>query len=208
MLGNDTNVIYGSYGLLITLSLYSGIVRISAAAAMAKFVFSLSMRSRSLSRGSSWILLKFLLILLAHGRFGLNCRWVNLMLISVIDGWGIYRQIALIWMVLDLTDDKSTLVQVMAWCRQATSHYLSQHWPEFMSSYCITRPLWVMLWSIILIVFCHINMMIWNNWLPKKFWRKSWMCNLRMLYVTRQKELWVVNLFIQLLSASDLRTCL
>ena len=23
-----------------------------------------------------------------------------------------------------LTDDKSTLVQVMAWCRQATSHYL------------------------------------------------------------------------------------
>ena len=28
-------------------------------------------------------------------------------------------------MPLDLTDDKSTLVQVMAWCRQATSHYLS-----------------------------------------------------------------------------------
>ena len=26
----------------------------------------------------------------------------------------------------DLTDDRSTLVQVMAWCRQATSHYLSQ----------------------------------------------------------------------------------
>ena len=26
----------------------------------------------------------------------------------------------------DLTDDKSTLVQVMAWCRQATSHYLKQ----------------------------------------------------------------------------------
>ena len=24
----------------------------------------------------------------------------------------------------DLTDDKSTLVQVKAWCRQATSHYL------------------------------------------------------------------------------------
>ena len=28
------------------------------------------------------------------------------------------------WMPRDLTDDKSTLVQVMAWCRQATSHYL------------------------------------------------------------------------------------
>ena len=33
-------------------------------------------------------------------------------------------------MPLDLTDDKSTLVQVMAWCRQATSHYLSQFWPR------------------------------------------------------------------------------
>ena len=31
-------------------------------------------------------------------------------------------------MSLDLTDDKSTLVQVMAWCRQATSHHLSQYW--------------------------------------------------------------------------------
>ena len=28
---------------------------------------------------------------------------------------------------------KSTLVQVMAWCRQATSHYLSQCWPTNMS---------------------------------------------------------------------------
>ena len=28
----------------------------------------------------------------------------------------------------DLTDDKSTLIQVMAWCRQATSHYMNQCW--------------------------------------------------------------------------------
>ena len=28
-------------------------------------------------------------------------------------------------MLLDLTDDKPTLVQIMAWCRQATGHYLS-----------------------------------------------------------------------------------
>ena len=27
-----------------------------------------------------------------------------------------------------LTNEKPTLVQVMAWCRQATSHYLSQCW--------------------------------------------------------------------------------
>ena len=50
--------------------------------------------------------------------------------ISVIDGWGINCEIALKWIPLDLTDDESILVQVMAWCRQATSHYLSQCWPR------------------------------------------------------------------------------
>ena len=30
----------------------------------------------------------------------------------------------------NLTDDKSTLNQLMAWCRQATSHYLNQCWPR------------------------------------------------------------------------------
>ena len=33
----------------------------------------------------------------------------------------------------DRTDDKPTLVQVMAWCRQATSHYMDQCWPKSMS---------------------------------------------------------------------------
>ena len=51
----------------------------------------------------------------------------------------------LIWMSLDLTDDKSTLVQVMAWCHQATSHYLSQCWPRSVSPYGITRQQWVKL---------------------------------------------------------------
>ena len=45
-------------------------------------------------------------------------------------------------MSLDLTKDKSTLVQVMAWCRQATSHYLSQCWPRSLSPYGLTRPQW------------------------------------------------------------------
>ena len=62
-------------------------------------------------------------------------------------GWGISYEIALRWTPLDLTDDKSTLVQVMAWCRQATSHYLSQFWPRSMSPNDVTRlhyswPIW------------------------------------------------------------------
>ena len=40
-------------------------------------------------------------------------------------------------------DDKSTLAQVMAWCHQATSHYLGQCWASSMSPYGITRPQWV-----------------------------------------------------------------
>ena len=52
-------------------------------------------------------------------------------------------EIALLWMSLDFTDDQSTLVQVMAWCRQATSHYLSQCWPRSVSPYGVTRLQWV-----------------------------------------------------------------
>ena len=59
------------------------------------------------------------------------------------DGWGISCKIALRWMPLDLTDDMSTLVQVMVWCCQATSHYLSQSWPRSLLPYGITRPQWV-----------------------------------------------------------------
>ena len=61
----------------------------------------------------------------------------------MIGGWGISCEIALILMSLDFTDDQSTLVQVMAWCRQATSHYLSQCWPRSLSPYAVTRPQWV-----------------------------------------------------------------
>ena len=50
---------------------------------------------------------------------------------------------ALQWTPQDLTDDKSTLVHVMAWCRQAISHYLNQCWLSPLSPYGITRPQWV-----------------------------------------------------------------
>ena len=57
-------------------------------------------------------------------------------------GWGMSYEISLRLKPLDLTDDKSTLVQVMAWYRQATSHYLSQCWPRSMSPNGVTRPQW------------------------------------------------------------------
>ena len=80
---------------------------------------------------------------LAPGRFQFNFRKVIFKLTLVNGGWGISYEIAIRWMPLDLTDDKSPLVQVMAWCCQATSHYLSQCWPRFMSPNGVTRPQWV-----------------------------------------------------------------
>ena len=80
---------------------------------------------------------------LAPGKFEWNFRHVIVKQILVIDERSISCEIALIWMSLDFSDDQSTLVQVMAWCRQATSHYLSQCWPRFMLPYGITRPQWV-----------------------------------------------------------------
>ena len=69
----------------------------------------------------------------APERFQFNCRWVIFKLILLNGGWGISYEIALRWMPLNLTDDKSTLAQVMAWSHQATSHYLIQCWPSSMS---------------------------------------------------------------------------
>ena len=83
------------------------------------------------------------IISLHPGKFEWNFRYLIFQKISVIDGWGISCELALRWMSLNLTDDKSKLVQVMAWCRQATSHYLSQCWPRSLSPYGVTRPQWV-----------------------------------------------------------------
>ena len=44
---------------------------------------------------------------------------VNFKLILIINVWGISCEIAHRWFSLDLTNDRSTLVQVMAWCHQA-----------------------------------------------------------------------------------------
>ena len=59
---------------------------------------------------------------------------------------GIFRSShdnALRWMPQDLIDNKWTLVQVMAWCHQAASHYLSQCWLSTLLPYGIARPQWV-----------------------------------------------------------------
>ena len=84
---------------------------------------------------------------LAPGKFEWNFRHVIFNHLLVMDGKGISCEIALLSMSRNFTDDQSTLVQVMAWCRQSTSHYLSQCRPRSLSPYGVIRPQSVKMWS-------------------------------------------------------------
>ena len=80
---------------------------------------------------------------LAPGGFENIFQNVFFKLISWIDTLRNSCETALRSMPQNPSDDKSTLVQVMAWCRQAASHYLSQCCPRSLSPYGVTRPQWV-----------------------------------------------------------------
>ena len=64
-------------------------------------------------------------------------------IVSVTRIFKSYHQNALRWLQRGHTDDKSTLAQVITWCRQGTAHYLSRRWRRFMSSYGIIMPKWM-----------------------------------------------------------------
>ena len=77
--------------------------------------------------------------LLTPGISGSNFTSVSFKPISWIDILSTSRKIGLRWMPQNPIDDKSTLVQVMAWCRQATLRG-----PKFTQIYVtIIRPQWV-----------------------------------------------------------------
>ena len=55
----------------------------------------------------------------------------------------IFCLITIRWIPVSLTVDKSTLVQVMARCCQATSHYLNRWWLSYLTPSDIIRGQWV-----------------------------------------------------------------
>ena len=56
--------------------------------------------------------------------------------------WRMWR--SLLWNCSQVNStDKSTLVHVMASCRQATNHHICQCWPRSMPPYGVTGPQWV-----------------------------------------------------------------
>ena len=79
------------------------------------------------------------------------------------------------WMPWNPTDEKSKLVQVMVWCRQATSHYLSLCWPTSLSPYVVIRTHWVKTVEHTSNTVGVTEMPVYLNIAPKKlFWSKLW----------------------------------
>ena len=79
---------------------------------------------------------------LAFGRSHYNFGSKILKFIPQNSSLGACWEIALRWLPQNLSNVVN-MVQVMAWCRQAPSHYLNQCWPRYLTSYGITRPQWV-----------------------------------------------------------------
>ena len=67
---------------------------------------------------------------MAPSRNELNFHLIIFKQILTIDSWAISCEIALRLMSLDFIDDMVTLVQIMAWYHQTSSHYLSHCWPD------------------------------------------------------------------------------
>ena len=64
---------------------------------------------------------------------------------------GTRRKIACWWIEENLTNDKSALVQVMAWCHQATSQCLKQCLPRCLPPYWVTSHDELMLFRVVLL---------------------------------------------------------
>ena len=100
---------------------------------------------------------------LAPGRSWCNIRNVIFNLALLIGVFKSSCENVLRWMPQDLTDDESTLVQVIAWCRQATCHYLSQCLPRSLSPYGVIRPQRVNIESLLNSLFNQLLIYLGNN---------------------------------------------
>ena len=97
----------------------------------------MSHRGNNCDHWSSWSLSPF-----THWPLGYVVAILIVILVLEINNLGNSCEIALGW-ILQNSCDQSIWVQLMAWCRRATSHYLSQCWPRSMSPHDVTRPQWI-----------------------------------------------------------------
>ena len=77
---------------------------------------------------------------LLYKRFDGNFKSIIFKLIILNTVLGTWCKIVLSCVPQNLTNQKLALVQIMAWCHQAASYYLSQCWPRSMWLYGVSRP--------------------------------------------------------------------
>ena len=80
---------------------------------------------------------------LAPGIYDGNFKSIVFELIIQDSSWGTCSEIALMRIPQNLINEKSPLVQVMAWRLQTISHYLSSCWPGSICPYGVTMQPWV-----------------------------------------------------------------
>ena len=106
---------------------------------------------------------------LFSGRFEFDFRQIILKLIQLID-----CQIVVKWMSLELSDDKSTLVRVMAWCRQAICRTI---WHLLLTVFCPDKVKMMYQQHDVLMetvkMHCQKMYMMWNKVLWKKKQKKT-----------------------------------
>ena len=121
---------------------------------------------------------------LAPWKFDWNFRNVfNLTLMPEV-----YHEIALKWMSLDLTNDKSTPTQVTAWCHHASNHYPSQCWPRALLPFDISRPQWVK---------HHIQWKTLDPYTQCQIWDPDFDVHLKLLTHRCTNHGWSFHLFIR-----------
>ena len=128
---------------------------------------------------------------LAPGRPGCHFKTAIFSLVLLIGFFRFSNDSAPGWMQWDLKDDKSTLLQVMACCRQATSHYLKQWWPSSTPPCSVTRPQWIelILWIDIWYTSCEIGFWwVWQNHIDGKstlLQVMAWCCQAASHYLSQ-----------------------
>ena len=75
-------------------------------------------------------------------------------------------EIALKWMPLNSPNENPTLVQIMAWCNQAPSHYPNQFWTSSVMPNGINRPQRVMCEQLNLVKYIRHSFAKYNHVLP------------------------------------------
>ena len=119
-------------------------------------------------------------------KFGRDFKNAVFNLISFID---VFRSNAFKWLPRELTDDKSTLVQV-------ASHYLNQCWPSFAWPHCVKIDIWQLQYiprnmHTVFVLLCFVVVIHWLIF-PYPSGLLHWHCgNLTIAPVSAKQPWWI-----------------